>query len=509
MAYERNRGWDEAPQGISGKTIFVAGLIMLAIGLFVVLRAMTGQASQPPASAQVIPATVGTAVPFPVDPSAVAAALPPSTPVEVEIPVLGVKAPVMRLGRNSDGTVQVPPLGNHNLAGWYDGSVTPGADGSSVILGHVDNYTGPSVFFSIKNLHAGDKVDVVRANGSVAAFAVDGVQKVAKAQFPTSDVYGNVGYPSLRLVTCGGPFDAGSGQYVDNIVVYAHLTGVRTAASALAVNGTHAAAEVGFAPGDTVIGSLPAGNASTVAATTTTFSAAGAQTATVSHLRQGFTSAGSCPDGTCTQSPGTVTISVTVRRHHARGGRHHPGGGPGHPGGGPGPSGGGPGPSGGGPGPSGGGPGPSGGGPVSPGSFTFTVTASAATLAGTVHPLVLGGDLPDMTVTDNRNSRPGWSVRGQVSDFTGSGTAAGSVISGNQLGWTPSGTVTGGATLGRQVDPASPGLGSIPAVLASAAAGSGSGTDTLSAKLLLDVPATAPVGTYNVILTITCVESAP
>ena len=137
------------------------------------------------------------------------------------------------------------------------------------------------------------------------------------------------------------------------------------------------------------------------------------------------------------------------------------------------------------------------------------MTASAATLTGTVHPLVLGGNLPDMTVTDTRNSHPGWSVRGQVSDFTGSGTAAGSVISGNQLGWTPFGSVTGGATLGRRVDPASPGLGSIPAVLASAAAGSGFGTDTLSAKLLLDVPATAPVGIYNVILTITCVDSAP
>jgi sortase (surface protein transpeptidase) len=132
----------------------------------------------------------------------------------------------MLLGRNSDGTVQVPPLNNHNLAGWYVGSVTPGADGSSVILGHVDNYAGPSVFFSIKNLQAGDKVDVVRADGSVAEFAVDGVQKVEKAQFPAGDIYGNTPYPSLRLVTCGGPFDAANGQYVDNIVVYAHLTGV-------------------------------------------------------------------------------------------------------------------------------------------------------------------------------------------------------------------------------------------------------------------------------------------
>ena len=226
MTFRRYRSRYQAPQHVSANTILVIGLVMLAIGAFVVLPAVTGGVRLPPASAQNIPATVGTKVPLPVDASAVAPALPPSAPVQIQIPVLGVKAPVMELGQNSDGTVQVPPLDNHNLAGWYEGSVTPGADGSSVILGHVDNYAGPSVFFSIKNLRAGEEVDVVRADGSVAEFAVDGAQKVAKTQFPTSDVYGNTPYPSLRLVTCGGPFDAASGQYVDNIVVYAHLTGV-------------------------------------------------------------------------------------------------------------------------------------------------------------------------------------------------------------------------------------------------------------------------------------------
>jgi sortase (surface protein transpeptidase) len=202
------------------------GLILLCAGAFLVLPAITGGARLPPASAQKIPVTVTTTAPAPVRLAAVASALPASTPVRIQIPALRVNAPVMLLGRNSDGTVQVPPLSDHNLAGWYARSVTPGADGSSIILGHVDNYAGPSVFFFIKNLLAGDKVDVVRADGSVAEFTVDGVEKVAKAQFPSSDIYGNTPYPSLRLVTCGGPFDAGSGHYVDNIVVYAHLAGV-------------------------------------------------------------------------------------------------------------------------------------------------------------------------------------------------------------------------------------------------------------------------------------------
>jgi hypothetical protein len=57
----------------------------------------------------------------------------------------------------------------------------------------------------------------------VAVFAVDGVQRVAKAAFPTEAVYGRASYPELRLITCGGPFDEASGHYLDNIIVYAHL----------------------------------------------------------------------------------------------------------------------------------------------------------------------------------------------------------------------------------------------------------------------------------------------
>src|SRR5215468_11202567 len=223
MAYGRHRPqW--APSGIGTGAMLTVGLILLVAGGVFVLHAMTGGGRLPSAGAQQIPATVGTVLPR-VDLSRVAPPLPASVPVRIEIPALAVKAPIMRLGRNGDGTVQVPPLADHNLAGWYDGSVTPGQAGSSVVLGHVDSYAGPSVFFSIKNLLRGDVIDVARADGTVAAFAVDGVQKVAKVLFPTSAVYGNVPYPGLRLVTCGGPFDAPQGQYLDNIVVYAHLSG--------------------------------------------------------------------------------------------------------------------------------------------------------------------------------------------------------------------------------------------------------------------------------------------
>jgi hypothetical protein len=225
VPHDRYRG-REQPRGIGGGVLAGLGVALLAIGGFVAMRAMTGGDALPPASAQEIPATVGTAVPLSVNPADAARPLPPSTPVMIEIPALAVRAPITPLGLNGDGTVQVPPIGDHNLAGWYDGSVTPGQDGSAVVVGHVDNYAGPSVFYAIKNLVHGQAIDIVRADGAVAAFTVDGVQAVPKALFPAGAVYGDVPYPALRLVTCGGPFDPSSGHYVDNIVVYAHLTGV-------------------------------------------------------------------------------------------------------------------------------------------------------------------------------------------------------------------------------------------------------------------------------------------
>ena len=198
------------------------GVLLLALGGFVVVWALAGGPSGRPAEAQQIPRAVGTAVPA-VSGRPVTVPLAASPPVRIEIPILKVNAPVTRLGLNPDGSVAVPPLDDHNLAGWYAGSAMPGVTGASVILGHVDSWSGGSVFFTIKNLRPGDRIDVIRADRSTAVFTVDGLQKAAKVAFPTSAVYGNPGYPALRLITCGGPFNAATGEYRDNIIVYAHL----------------------------------------------------------------------------------------------------------------------------------------------------------------------------------------------------------------------------------------------------------------------------------------------
>ncbi len=157
-------------------------------------------------------------------PAAIPRQAPRSLPVALSIPALGVLVPVGSLGLNLDGTVQVPTTSQQT--GWFRLGPTPGQIGSAVILGHVDSYQGPGVFFNLRTLTAGDQLDVELADGTVTQFTVNAVEEYAKAQFPAQRVYGSNGSSALQLVTCGGAFDRQTGSYLSNIVVYSSLTAV-------------------------------------------------------------------------------------------------------------------------------------------------------------------------------------------------------------------------------------------------------------------------------------------
>jgi hypothetical protein len=146
-------------------------------------------------------------------------------PVRLEIARIGVSTGLQRLGRAADGTVEVPD-GPHkwDTAGWYAGGTRPGDPGSAVILGHVDSTSGPAVFSRLRQLRRGDKVEVVRADGSRVRFAVERVAQYDKARFPTDDVYYPTLRPQLRLVTCGGTFDPVGGHYRANVIAFASLS---------------------------------------------------------------------------------------------------------------------------------------------------------------------------------------------------------------------------------------------------------------------------------------------
>jgi Sortase domain len=153
-------------------------------------------------------------------------ALPAAPPTRLAIPALGVRARVAWAGLRPDGTLQPPRPPHEDQPAWYTGSVTPGETGTAVIEGHLDSYAGPSVFFRLGRLRPGQDVRVRRADRTTAVFTVDAVRRFPKDAFPTRAVYADTPGPSLRLITCGGRFDAAARHYRDNTVAFAHLTAV-------------------------------------------------------------------------------------------------------------------------------------------------------------------------------------------------------------------------------------------------------------------------------------------
>jgi len=144
-----------------------------------------------------------------------------SDPVGLRIPAIGLAVSVSGLGLNSDRTVQVPT--DFQRPGWFRPGPAPGQPGSAVILGHVDSFRGPAVFYRLRSLRPGDTVETSLADGAVARFVVNAVVMYPKTQFPAQQVYGSHGYSALQLVTCGGEFDTHTRSYLSNVVVYTTL----------------------------------------------------------------------------------------------------------------------------------------------------------------------------------------------------------------------------------------------------------------------------------------------
>jgi Sortase domain len=172
-------------------------------------------------SAPDVPSSVATAAELAQLP--IAKPMSKSTPVRVQVPSIGVDSTLMSLGLLADGSLQVPPAAFP--AGWYNGAPTPGQLGPAIIVGHIDWAGVNGVFYRLHSLLPGAEIDVTRADGSTAVFRVLSVHEYAKDAFPTKLVYGNTAYSALRLITCGGAFDAKAHSYEDNIVAYAELVG--------------------------------------------------------------------------------------------------------------------------------------------------------------------------------------------------------------------------------------------------------------------------------------------
>ncbi|MDQ3064662.1 MAG: class F sortase [bacterium] len=197
--------------------VFIIGLIIFAVISFVFF--ITSQKSAPSLPASADRSTQNDSSQVDAD-----AILPLSRPTEINIPSIDVRSSLITVGKNPDGTIEVPGAADYNKAAWYRNSPTPGQLGSSIIEGHLDFIgKGPAIFFRLAELRAGDIVEVLREDGVLAKFAVDNIATYNKEEFPTNKVYGITNRPALVLITCGGEFNGMTGEYDSNVVAFATL----------------------------------------------------------------------------------------------------------------------------------------------------------------------------------------------------------------------------------------------------------------------------------------------
>ncbi len=169
----------------------------------------------------------------------------PGVPVRVTIPMAtanhpkGVTAPVSSHPLMASGALFVPP-DPHELS-WSDVDAAPGADhGSAIITGHV-NYVikGRLVVGALSDLAeygtrgVGRLVTVDLADGRRLTYRIVGGASYSKDElaarpdlrrtlFDQDSAFGATKSSGrLVLVSCGGPFDNRTGNYRDNVFVFA------------------------------------------------------------------------------------------------------------------------------------------------------------------------------------------------------------------------------------------------------------------------------------------------
>jgi sortase (surface protein transpeptidase) len=143
-------------------------------------------------------------------------------PVSIQIDAVGVNGPV-ETREIVDGELETPS--GPWVVAWYRQTARPGELGNVVMGGHVDYWNiGPAVFFNLGTLEEGEEIEVTDAAGNAYDYAVEWIRAYPVAELTPGqlrEIVGPTEDPSLTLITCGGAFDPGRGEYLMRMVVRA------------------------------------------------------------------------------------------------------------------------------------------------------------------------------------------------------------------------------------------------------------------------------------------------
>ncbi len=226
----RNRRRTErTPLGPTGRAALIAAVLAVPLAPLALGHGIGGTRTEdPPASTSEasVPGMPSGSVPVASNAKVVSPTSRPARPVAaptgLSVPSIGLAAGAPeQLGLDNGGRLGAPV--DFNRIGWFAQGPKPGEAGPAVMVGHVDSFGGPAVFFRLADIRAGQKIVVPRTDGRSTTFTVDAVKRYPKDAFPSAEVYGPTANAQLRLITCGGVFDRGARSYEDNVVVFASV----------------------------------------------------------------------------------------------------------------------------------------------------------------------------------------------------------------------------------------------------------------------------------------------
>lgn len=141
-------------------------------------------------------------------------------PARLVIPKIQVEAPVVTVGVDGNGVME-SPKGPFEV-GWYSFTAAPGSGGNAVFSGHVDYVNvGAAVFWGLRNLGAGDLVEVRLADGTAYTYVVVSSMSYDANDVPITEIVGPTARDTVTLITCTGTFNRDVRQYSHRLVVRA------------------------------------------------------------------------------------------------------------------------------------------------------------------------------------------------------------------------------------------------------------------------------------------------
>lgn len=140
-------------------------------------------------------------------------------PVRVTAPSINLNSPIVGVGLDSKGRMDVPS-GKTNNAGWYTDGTVPGRVGSAVVAAHVY-----AAFDNLHNLSPGADIYVDTEGGERLHFVVDEMITHRLNDMSPRHLFSRTDARRLNLITCAGAWSNSMGTYTHRLVVYAKYVG--------------------------------------------------------------------------------------------------------------------------------------------------------------------------------------------------------------------------------------------------------------------------------------------